>query len=51
MKKDKEEKHWLSDLGFCKHKWKFIRTESSYYCVKDVCECIYCGKRKAFKVW
>lgn len=36
---------------FCKHKWKFIRNESSSYRSVDVCECINCGKRKGFSVW
>lgn len=43
--------HWLADLGFCIHKWKFIRTHGGNYKIKDVCECIKCGKRKGFKVW
>ena len=38
-----EEKHWLSDLGFCIHKWKFLRTEKGEYKTVDVCECEVCG--------
>lgn len=49
MKKIRE-KHWLSDFGFCKHKWKFLRTERSTYYIREICECIYCGKRKGFIV-
>ncbi len=36
---------------FCRHKWKFIRTESDLFMIRDVCECTKCGKRKGFKVW
>jgi hypothetical protein len=46
-----KEKHWLSDFGFCVHKWKFLRTEHGDFKVVDVCECVKCGKRKGFKVW
>ncbi len=38
-------------LGFCKHKWKFIRTTSGSMREIDVCECEKCGKRKKFNVW
>lgn len=44
-------KHWLADLGFCVHRWKFIRTISNDYAAVDISECIICGKRKSFKVW
>lgn len=49
--KNIENTHFLKDLGFCNHEWRFIRTESAFYTVKDVCECIKCGKRKGFRVW
>jgi hypothetical protein len=47
----KERKHFLADLGFCIHNWKFIRTEKNEYKTIDVCECEICGKRRGFKVW
>jgi hydrogenase maturation factor HypF (carbamoyltransferase family) len=55
MEKNKEKElentHFLKDLGFCNHKWKFIRTEKGDYKAYDICECIKCGKRKRFRTW
>lgn len=53
MTKEEPEKvkHWFVDLGFCVHKWKFVRTHENDFRIVDVCECMLCGKRKAFKVW
>ena len=34
-------------LGFCEHKWNFIRTERNPLFVVEILECEKCGTRKS----
>jgi len=46
-----KQKTFREKLGFCKHRWRFVRTTKGSMREIDVCECEKCGKRKKFNVW